>query len=81
MTAPGPDDRDRAVTTQSRMAGTTRRLERGLGDWARARLPGPIRDLAMFTLKMGWSALFGGLLLGKNHKDLPLTRKIAEQYQ
>ena len=63
MTAPGPDDRDRAVTTQSRMAGTTRRLERGLGDWARARLPGPIRDLAMFTLKMGWSALFGGLLL------------------
>ena len=41
----------------------TRRLEHRLGDWARARLPGPIVDLAMFTLKMGWSALFGGLLL------------------
>lgn len=41
----------------------TRRLERRLGDWARARLPGPIVDLAMFTLKMGWASLFGGLLL------------------
>ncbi|MDO5643277.1 MAG: DUF817 domain-containing protein [Paracoccus sp. (in: a-proteobacteria)] len=41
----------------------TRRLEHRLGDWARARLPGPITDLVMFTLKMGWSALFGGLLL------------------
>lgn len=43
--------------------GRTRRLEHRLGDWARARLPGPVADLAMFTLKMGWSALFGGLLL------------------
>lgn len=41
----------------------TRSLERRLGNWARARLPGPILDLAMFTLKMGWAALFGGLLL------------------
>ncbi|MFV0408326.1 MAG: DUF817 domain-containing protein [Paracoccus sp. (in: a-proteobacteria)] len=41
----------------------TRRLEHRLGDWARARLPGPITDLVMFTLKMGWSALFGILLL------------------
>lgn len=46
-----------------RRAGATRRLEHRLGDWARARLPGPITDLVMFTLKMGWSALFGGLLL------------------
>ncbi|TKW68339.1 MAG: DUF817 domain-containing protein [Paracoccus denitrificans] len=45
------------------MAGQTRRLEHRLGDWARARLPEPARDLVMFTLKMGWSALFGGLLL------------------
>ncbi|WBU65186.1 DUF817 domain-containing protein [Paracoccus aerodenitrificans] len=44
-------------------AGRTRRLEHRLGNWARARLPGPVRDLVMFTLKMGWSALFGGLLL------------------
>ncbi|WBU52135.1 DUF817 domain-containing protein [Paracoccus sp. SCSIO 75233] len=44
-------------------AGATRRLERRLGDWARARLPGAVADLVMFTLKMGWSALFGGLLL------------------
>lgn len=43
--------------------GRTRRLEHRLGDWARARLPGTLADLAMFTLKMGWSALFGGLLL------------------
>lgn len=41
----------------------TRRLERRLGDWARARLPRPVVDLVMFTLKMGWAALFGGLLL------------------
>lgn len=26
-------------------------------------MPAPVRDLVMFTLKMGWSALFGGLLL------------------
>ena len=43
--------------------GATRRLEHRLGDWARARLPAPLTDLVMFTLKMGWSALFGGLLL------------------
>lgn len=41
----------------------TRRLERRLGDWARAKLPGPVVELVMFTLKMGWAALFGGLLL------------------
>ena len=74
---PGP----KADLTPDLRVNATRRLEHRLGDWARARLPGPITDLVMFTLKMGWSALFGGLLLGKNHKDLPLTRKIAEQYQ
>ncbi len=56
---PGP----RADQTTGLRGGSTRRLEHRLGDWARARLPGPVADLAMFTLKMGWSALFGGLLL------------------
>ena len=56
---PGP----RADLTSSLRVNPTRRLEHRLGDWARARLPGPAADLVMFTLKMGWSALFGGLLL------------------
>lgn len=43
--------------------GETRRLERRLGDWARARLPRGLVDLGMFTLKMGWASLFGGLML------------------
>ncbi|MCO6381299.1 DUF817 family protein [Oceanicola sp. 502str15] len=34
-----------------------------MGDWARRRLPGWLADLVMFTLKQGWAALFGGLLL------------------
>jgi len=42
---------------------TTRRLEHRLGDWARARLPGPLIELVMFMLKQGWACLFGGLLL------------------
>lgn len=41
----------------------TARLERRLGDWARARLPFAARELAMFVLKQGWACLFGGLLL------------------
>ncbi|MEQ9258793.1 MAG: DUF817 domain-containing protein [Roseovarius sp.] len=42
---------------------TTRRLERRLGDWMRARLPYWAAELVMFLLKMGWSALFGLSLL------------------
>ncbi|KIT15421.1 DUF817 domain-containing protein [Jannaschia aquimarina] len=38
-------------------------LERRMGDWARARLPGPMAELVMFVLKQGWAALFGGLFL------------------
>ncbi|MEM8824424.1 MAG: DUF817 domain-containing protein [Pseudomonadota bacterium] len=38
-------------------------LERRLGDWARARLPGWAVDVVMFGLKQGWAALFGGLFL------------------
>ncbi|NIY78005.1 DUF817 domain-containing protein [Celeribacter sp. HF31] len=38
-------------------------LERRLGDWLRARLPHTITELVMFTVKMGWASLFGGLLL------------------
>ncbi|MBS8228855.1 DUF817 domain-containing protein [Vannielia litorea] len=34
-----------------------------MGDWARRRLPGWLAELVMFTLKQGWAALFGGLLL------------------
>jgi uncharacterized membrane protein YoaT (DUF817 family) len=41
----------------------TRRLERALGDWARARLPAPLVEFAMFVLKQGWACLFGGLML------------------
>jgi uncharacterized membrane protein YoaT (DUF817 family) len=41
----------------------TRGLERRLGDWARARLPHWLAEFAMFVLKQGWAALFGGLLL------------------
>jgi len=40
------------------------RLERRLGDWARARLPFALAELVMFVLKQGWACLFGGLLLG-----------------
>ncbi|WP_054302391.1 DUF817 domain-containing protein [Gemmobacter sp. LW-1] len=39
------------------------RLERRLGDWARARLPYGLAELVMFVLKQGWACLFGGLLL------------------
>mgnify|MGYP000686598227 CR=1 FL=1 len=42
----------------------TRQLERRLGDWMRARLPHLVSELVMFTLKQGWAALFGALLLG-----------------
>lgn len=38
-------------------------LERRLGDWARARLPGALAELVMFVLKQGWAALFGILFL------------------
>ena len=41
----------------------TRRIERRLGDWARAKLPYALREAAMFVLKQGWACLFGGLLL------------------
>lgn len=37
--------------------------ERALGDWLRARLPSGVTAFALFTVKQGWSALFGGLLL------------------
>ncbi|MBL4918164.1 DUF817 domain-containing protein [Szabonella alba] len=42
---------------------TTRRLERRLGDAARARLPRLLVEFGMFVLKQGWACLFGGLLL------------------
>ncbi|KJZ25390.1 DUF817 domain-containing protein [Tritonibacter mobilis] len=42
----------------------TRRLERALGDWMRARLPHYLSEFVMFTLKQGWAAIFGILLLG-----------------
>lgn len=44
-----------------RRSGT--RIERRLGDVARARLPGALGELVMFVLKQGWACLFGGLLL------------------
>jgi len=39
------------------------KIERALGDWLRARLPHGVSELIMFIVKMGWAALFGGLLL------------------
>ncbi|MEX0304991.1 MAG: DUF817 domain-containing protein [Leisingera sp.] len=42
----------------------TRRLERRLGDWMRGRLPLAAGEFIMFTLKQGWAAIFGILLLG-----------------
>lgn len=41
----------------------TRRVERSLGTWARARLPAALTELAMFVLKQAWACLFGGLML------------------
>ncbi len=41
----------------------TRRLERALGDGMRARLPLWAAEFVMFTLKQGWAAIFGALLL------------------
>jgi uncharacterized membrane protein YoaT (DUF817 family) len=43
---------------------TSTRVERRLGDWARARLPYGLAELVMFVLKQGWACLFGGLMLG-----------------
>lgn len=41
----------------------TRSLEHRLGDAARARLPLPLAEFALFVLKQGWACLFGGLML------------------
>ena len=41
----------------------TRNIERGFGDWVRARLPLGLAELVMFILKQGWAALFGGAML------------------
>jgi uncharacterized membrane protein YoaT (DUF817 family) len=41
----------------------TRRIERGLGDWMRARLPFALAEFVMFVLKQGWASLFGILML------------------
>jgi uncharacterized membrane protein YoaT (DUF817 family) len=48
------------------------RIERRLGDWARARLPAALVELIMFVLKQGWACLFGALLLAA----LLITRAI-----
>ncbi len=60
---------------------TTPRLERALGDYARARLPAPLAEFTMFVLKQGWACLFGGLMLAAIlltkavwHPDWPLHR-------
>ena len=51
------------LTDPLQQGGGTRRLERGMGDWARRRLPPWLAELVMFTLKQGWAALFGGMIL------------------
>lgn len=57
------DNRETQITAASQDLSRTRKLERALGDWTRARLPHALGELVMFTLKQGWAALFGGLLL------------------
>lgn len=42
---------------------STARLERLLGDRARAHLPHGLAEFVMFVLKQGWACLFGGSLL------------------
>lgn len=42
---------------------STQKIERALGDFARARLPFWAAELVMFGLKQAWACLFGGLLL------------------
>lgn len=42
---------------------STRALERGLGDWMRARLPHGLAEFVMFVLKQGWACLFGIMML------------------
>ncbi|WP_420859084.1 DUF817 domain-containing protein [Marivivens marinus] len=42
----------------------TRQIERSLGSAVRHALPGWLAEFVMFGLKMGWAALFGGLMLG-----------------
>lgn len=42
----------------------TRRLERRLGDWVRARLPAWLVEFVMFILKQAWACLFGFAMLG-----------------
>ena len=39
------------------------KVERRLGDIARAHLPGAVVELVMFGLKMAWACLFAGALL------------------
>jgi len=51
------------VTQRPSRPPNTPRIERALGDWARARLPYALAELVMFVLKQGWACLFGGLLL------------------
>ena len=52
------------IPSQTRQtANRTRLLERRLGDWMRARLPLAAAEFIMFTLKQGWAAIFGILLL------------------
>lgn len=42
---------------------STQKIERALGDFARARLPFWAAELVMFVFKQAWACLFGGLLL------------------
>ena len=41
----------------------TRHLEKHLGTWLRRYLPTHLSTFVLFVAKLGWSALFGGLLL------------------
>jgi len=51
------------VSEETHQNGTTRALERRMGDRMRGWLPGWLAEVVMFLLKMGWASLFGGLIL------------------
>ena len=53
----------RANSMTSEPPNRTKRLERNLGDWMRARLPLALAEFVMFVLKQGWAAFPGALLL------------------
>ena len=69
------------MTPPDRKVTGTSKIERALGDRARALLPPTLAEFSMFVLKQGWACLFGGLMLAASiaskllwHPDWPMQR-------